>query len=157
MRRMPCSSRSLRFYRSRFPNRHCRRALPGHRRGSADSQALTWSAATCRLGGGTAMAPERAGPYQLAVFRTEKRRLLELWKEGAYGGDAIRDAFAVLAAWLAEANDCIPRLLAGAPPVENDTGAFAVRAMEEARSRDPVEVAGRFRRSADRYETMLAE
>jgi hypothetical protein len=58
---------------------------------------------------------------------------------------------------LDEANDRIPRLLAGAPSVGYDVDAFNAAAVERAAGWTPQQAFGAFRRAADRYEAIVGE
>jgi hypothetical protein len=102
------------------------------------------------------LVPESDLADLLAAFRAEKRRILELGLAATHG-PAARDAVVVMAAWLDEVNERIPSLLAGAPPVDYDRNAFADAALERGRQLDIAGALHRFRRAADRYETMAAE
>jgi hypothetical protein len=66
-----------------------------------------------------------------------------------------RDLFALGAAWLDEANDRIPRLLAGAPPVSYDVDAFNRAAVARAQGWSADQALGAFRRAADRFEAIV--
>ena len=68
-----------------------------------------------------------------------------------------RDLIAHAAAWIGEANDRIPRLLAGAPSVEYDVDAFNAAAVARAAAWTPDQALAAFRRAADRFEAIVAE
>ncbi len=63
----------------------------------------------------------------------------------------------LVAAWLDEANDRIPRLMAGAPETEYDRTAFETAALARAESWTYDQAYGAFRRAADRFDVMIAE
>ncbi len=63
----------------------------------------------------------------------------------------------LIAAWLDEANDRIPRLMAGAPETEYDRTAFETAALARAESWTYDQAYGAFRRAADRFDVMIAE
>ena len=72
-------------------------------------------------------------------------------------GGGARDLVARFAGWLDDANDRIPRLLAGAPCVEYDVAAFEAAAAQRAAEWTLQQVLGAFRRAADRFDVMIAE
>ena len=69
----------------------------------------------------------------------------------------LRDLVAHAAAWLEEANDRIPRLLAGAPSLAYDVDAFNAAAVERAADWTAQQALGAFRRAADRYDVIVSE
>lgn len=68
-----------------------------------------------------------------------------------------RDLVIHVAAWLEEANDRIPRLMAGAPEVDYDSDAFNAAAVARAEGWTHEQAVGAFRRGADRFEMIIAE
>jgi hypothetical protein len=68
-----------------------------------------------------------------------------------------REIVVSVAVWLDVANDRIPRLMAGAPEVEYDRGAFKEAALARAEGWSYEQVLGAFRRAADRFDMMIAE
>jgi hypothetical protein len=70
---------------------------------------------------------------------------------------SVRDLTAQVAAWLAEANDRIPRLLAGAPSVPYDVDEFNRVAVARAASWTAEQTFGAFRRVADRFDVIVGE
>jgi hypothetical protein len=100
----------------------------------------------------TASAPTAASSRRAcAASPSRPRHLCRPGKRGA------RDLLARVAAWLNEANDRIPRLLAGAPSVTYDRGAFDAEAAAHAAGWTPEQIFGAFRRAADRYDAIIAE
>lgn len=75
----------------------------------------------------------------------------------ASGEWSARDVVAHVAAWIDEANDRIPRLLAGAPPAVYDVDAFNAAAVARATGWTPDQAMGAFRRAADRFEAIIGE
>lgn len=73
------------------------------------------------------------------------------------GGRSARDIVALVAAWLEEANDRIPRLLAGAPRVTYDVDAVNAAAVARASGWTYEQTLGAFRRTSDHFETIVAE
>jgi hypothetical protein len=63
----------------------------------------------------------------------------------------------LVAAWLDEAIDRIPRLMAGAPETEYDRTAFETAALSRAEPWTYDQANGAFRRAADRFDVMIAE
>jgi len=98
-------------------------------------------------------------------FRADRSRLEGLLAaippsrqlDAPHGERSARNLVAQLAAWLNEANDRIPRLLAGAPSVEYDVAAFDAAAAERVADWTPRQALGAFRRAADRFDVMIAE
>jgi hypothetical protein len=70
---------------------------------------------------------------------------------------SVRDLAAHIAAWLAEANDRIPRLLAGAASVQYDVDAFNQASVARAATWTAEQAYGAFRREADRFDVFVAE
>jgi hypothetical protein len=70
---------------------------------------------------------------------------------------SVRDLTAHAAAWLAEANDRIPRLLAGAPSVRYDVDDFNAAAVARASTWTAEQAYGAFRREADRFDVIVGE
>ena len=102
----------------------------------------------------------------LAEFRANRqefqRRLLSLPFERfamppGPGVWSAHDLVAAIAAWLDEANDRIPRLLAGAPAMTYDVHAFNAAAVARAQDWTPEQTLGAFRRAADRFEAIVAD
>ncbi|MGD9892207.1 MAG: DinB family protein [Dehalococcoidia bacterium] len=75
----------------------------------------------------------------------------------APGTWSAREIVIAVAAWLDEANDRIPRLLAGAPEVEYNRAAFNEAALDRAGEWSYEQARGALRRAADRYDMMIAE
>lgn len=73
------------------------------------------------------------------------------------GAWSAREIVISAGAWLDEANDRIPRLLAGAPEVTYDRDAFYEAALTRAEGWSYEQAIGAFRRAADRYDMMIAE
>jgi hypothetical protein len=73
------------------------------------------------------------------------------------GAWSAREIVVCVAAWLDEANDRIPRLIAGAPEVEYDRDAFKDAALVRAEGWSYEQALGNFRRAADRFDMMIAE
>ena len=101
----------------------------------------------------------------LEEFRANRRefvrRLLPLSPEARTepltGGWSARDVIAHIAAWLDEANDRVPRLMAGAPSRTYDVDAFNAVAVERAADWTAEQTLGAFRRAADRFEAIIGE
>ena len=101
----------------------------------------------------------------LAEFRANRRefvrRLLPLppdaRTEPLTGGWSARNLIAHIAAWLDEANDRVPRLMAGAPSRTYDVNAFNAAAVERASGWTAEQALGAFRRVADRFEAIIGE
>jgi hypothetical protein len=101
----------------------------------------------------------------LDEFRANRRefvrRLLplppEVRTEPLTGGWSARDLIAHIAAWLDEANDRIPRLLAGAPSRPYDVNAFNAAAVARAQDWTAEQTLAAFRRAADRFEAIVGE
>lgn len=73
------------------------------------------------------------------------------------GAWSARDLLAHIAAWIDEANDRIPRLMAGASSNEYDVDAYNAAAVARAAAWTPDQALGAFRRAADRFEAIVAE
>ncbi len=67
------------------------------------------------------------------------------------------DLLTHIAAWIDEANDRIPRLMAGATSTPYAVDAFNAAAVARAVEWTPDQTLGAFRRAADRFETIVAE
>jgi hypothetical protein len=110
------------------------------------------------------MSEAEVGPL-LDEFRANRRefvrRLLPLPPdargEPLTGGWSARDLIAHIAAWLEEANDRIPRLMAGAPPRTYDVDAFNAAAIARARDWTAEQALAAFRRATDRFEAIVGE
>jgi len=100
---------------------------------------------------------------QFRVSRREfTRRLMEVpaalrGQPPELGAWSARDLLVHVAAWIDEANDRIPRLLAGAPSVGYDVDAFNAAAVARAAGWSWEQALGGFRRAADRFEAIVAE
>lgn len=68
-----------------------------------------------------------------------------------------RDLVAHLAAWIEEANDRVPRLLAGAPSQTYDLEAFNAAAAARAQAWTPEMALAALRRAGDRFEAIISE
>lgn len=75
----------------------------------------------------------------------------------APGRWSARDFVAAIAAWLEEANDRVPRLLAGAPRRDYDVDRFNADAVARAAEWTPEMALAAFRRAADRFEAIIGE
>ena len=73
------------------------------------------------------------------------------------GAWSTRDLLAHVAAWIDEANDRIPRLIAGASSTGYDVDAFNAAAVARAANWSWEQALGAFRRAADRFEAIIAE
>jgi hypothetical protein len=73
------------------------------------------------------------------------------------GGRSPRDMLIVMRAWIDEANEWIPRLMAGAVEPARDPQTFNTEAFARTRDWTVDQAAGAFRRAADRFDTMIAE
>jgi len=73
----------------------------------------------------------------------------------APGQWSARDILAHIAAWIEEANDRIPRLLAGAPSLAYDLDAFNAAAVARAAEWTGDQTLAAFRRAADRFEAIV--
>jgi hypothetical protein len=105
-------------------------------------------------------------PLLLEQFRSSRRALLERLDRippedrlhaPSPGAWSAREILILVAAWLDEANDRIPRLMAGAPEVEHDRDAFDAAALARTEEWSYEQALGAFRRAADRYDMMIAE
>jgi hypothetical protein len=75
----------------------------------------------------------------------------------APGEWSARETAIHVAAWLEEANDRIPRLVAGAPEVAYDSDAFNAAAIARAEGWSYEQALAAFRRAADRFEAIVSE
>ena len=75
----------------------------------------------------------------------------------APGEGSSRDLVAHIAAWLEEADDRIPRLLAGAPSVTYDLDTFNAATVSRAAGWTCDQALTFFRRAADRYEAIISD
>ena len=73
------------------------------------------------------------------------------------GGWGTREVVIHIAAWLNEAAERSPALLAGSPPRTYDPDAFNAAALRAVAAWSPVQALGAFKRAADRFETIAAE
>jgi len=73
---------------------------------------------------------------------------------GAWG---VREIVIHMAAWLDEATDRIPRIMAGAPSVGYAIDDFNAEALAHAQHWNLDQALGAFRRAADRFDVMIAE
>ena len=102
---------------------------------------------------------------QLAEFRSARREFTEQaravpserWSIALPGEWNTRDIVVHAAAWIDEANDRIPRLMAGAPPRDYDVDAFNAQAVTRAAEWSPEQALGALRRAADRFEAIIGE
>src|SRR6266508_2802397 len=95
-----CSSRSVTSSGSRSRHQRCRRAFPGPRRGLSVSRPTRSCAPTSGPLRGATLVTDAADPADyLAVFRVEKKRILELALAQPTAGSGTRDAIVVIAAW----------------------------------------------------------
>lgn len=78
-------------------------------------------------------------------------------RAAAPGEWSARELVIHVAAWLDEANDRIPRLMAGAPDMTFHSDAFNAAAIERAAGWSYEQALGAFRRAADRFEVIIAE
>jgi hypothetical protein len=101
----------------------------------------------------------------LDEFRRARREFIkractvptERWLTALPGAWSTRDVVVHAAAWIDEANDGIPRLMAGAPPRDYDVDAFNAQAIARAAEWTPEQALGAFRRAADRFEAIVGE
>ena len=102
----------------------------------------------------------------LAEFRAQRREFearLRALDERRWtaplepGGWSAREVVIHIAAWLAEACERIPALLAGAAPRDYDVDSFNATAVRAAEGRTAAQVLGAYKRAADRFETIAAD
>ena len=102
----------------------------------------------------------------LAEFRAARRRLESRLRGPdaesmsaplSAGGGSARELVIHVAAWLNEAAERIPALLAGSPPREYGADAFNAAALRAAADWSPAQALGVYKRAADRFETIAAE
>ena len=105
-------------------------------------------------------------PALLDEFRASRREFLARLRSipperrdvpPAPGAWSARDLVAHAAAWLEEADDRIPRLLAGAPSVSYDRDAFNAAAIARAAGWTCEQALTLFRRAADRFEAIVSD
>ena len=68
-----------------------------------------------------------------------------------------REVVVHIAAWLGEAGERIPAVMAGAPSKDYDVDAFNAAAIRAAVGWSPEQVLGAYKRAADRFEAIAAE
>lgn len=102
----------------------------------------------------------------LATFRRSRRDLLDMVRSfddaqktapEPPGGWPARNALILIAAWLHEASERIPALMAGAPARAYEIDAFNAAALTAAADWTPEQATGAFKRAADRFEALASE